>query len=348
MIDGEVMTGVPASKAPIPFRFEANPQNVLQVEADSTRSFIDNAVPYAKYLLEAGCYCYRAIQDYEVSGAVPQSPDSIAKTKRRVQYEEAFNRKFPSVEVDVENMPRIVLLHGIGRNHREFDDYVAFLKSKGIKDDRILALDFPRYGSPVPGKSGQVYGFENLGEWVIEELARRGVGEKEKVSIFGQSLGALVSSYIAVNHQDRVANIIANSGPFRSKGSVVPEKMRKVVEGVLRADDRALRIIEFIKARLPSGPTTDFLRENSLEMLCQCYSDLFNIDWDTEVLSKIRNLPIISIIGENDGLLTALNCDGPKIIPDALQIREAGRGHNKPKPEYFWRMWTNEVKKLQA
>jgi len=118
----------------------------------------------------------------------------------------AETRRSPSV-------PTVLLLHGVGGCHRDFDSLVATL----AESYRVLALDWPGCGdsaAPRPASSASAA----LWLAVLEDFVRTmGI---ENAFVLGVGVGGYAATVLAARHKQAVrALVLANPTGFKAKSS---------------------------------------------------------------------------------------------------------------------------------
>jgi len=126
----------------------------------------------------------------------------------------------------------VVFLHGIGADHRVFDDQLETFAKGG----RALAWDMPGYGDSPPLAAMT---FEGLAEALRALLDERRV---ERGVIVGHSMGGMIAQELAARHPERVAALalVATSAAFGGDGEwqrrFLADRLRPLDEGKTPAD----------------------------------------------------------------------------------------------------------------
>jgi 3-oxoadipate enol-lactonase len=94
--------------------------------------------------------------------------------------------------------PDIVLLHGVGLDHRLWDRCVPRL----AEAHRVTAVDLRGHGASPPAAPGT-----GLGDLAADVLATLDTVGAARVHLVGFSLGALVAAYVAATAPERVATL---------------------------------------------------------------------------------------------------------------------------------------------
>jgi len=103
-----------------------------------------------------------------------------------------------------ENAPTLVFIHGVGMDHRSFDEQVEALK----KQYRTLVWDLPGHGGST--LKNQNKRFTTMAADCLNELLEE-LDIKESI-LLGQSMGSLVAQYFQLNHPDKVIAVIHAPG----------------------------------------------------------------------------------------------------------------------------------------
>jgi pimeloyl-ACP methyl ester carboxylesterase len=127
----------------------------------------------------------------------------------------------------------LVFLHGIGADHRAFDDQLESF-SVGA---RAIAWDMPGYGESPPIEP---LTFPALGDALCALLDARGV---ERAILIGHSMGGMVAQELVARDPDRVAALVlvATSAAFGGAGGewqrqFLADRLKPLDEGKTPAD----------------------------------------------------------------------------------------------------------------
>ncbi|MER7457685.1 alpha/beta fold hydrolase [Micromonospora sp. NPDC126480] len=126
----------------------------------------------------------------------PRRPDAAAPRPRPRHVTVAGRRVCHRVDGDG---PPVVLLHGIGRTLRDFDD----LHGRLAQRFRVHSVDLPGYGGSLPMTAP--YTLPELGRFVGRYLDA--VGVDRPVHLVGNSLGGAIAMQFAVTEPARVTSL---------------------------------------------------------------------------------------------------------------------------------------------
>ena len=163
--------------------------------------------------------------------ALAQSPDSFfASGGVRLRYRQTGQGE------------PVILLHGFASDINSWS---------GLGDSlaagyRVIALDLRGHGGSDTPAAPSAYGRE-LGEDVIRLLDRLGI---RKAHLVGHSMGAVIASYVAVRHPDRVATASLLAPPFYADSAAAASIMTPVAEDLEQG--RGLR--SFLRRFAPELP----------------------------------------------------------------------------------------------
>jgi pimeloyl-ACP methyl ester carboxylesterase len=111
-----------------------------------------------------------------------------------------FNEKSPpSEETGEQQRPLVVLLHGLGVDHRMWSLQAGALQELGP----VWAPDLPGFGASPPLSRGHRTP-ESLADWVAERLRRRECGPAH---VAGYSMGGTLALLLALRHPELVATL---------------------------------------------------------------------------------------------------------------------------------------------
>ncbi len=127
---------------------------------------------------------------------------------------EAFSRRLDGrFFFDAGTGANVVLVHG---NGDEADTWRHVLPALAAKY-RVIALDLPGFGRSAPEENGSLMGLAASVRGLIEALGL------ERVALVGSSLGASVSSAVAVSMPGRVSSLTIIGGPMPGLREAQPE-----------------------------------------------------------------------------------------------------------------------------
>jgi 3-oxoadipate enol-lactonase len=230
----------------------------------------------------------------------------------------------------------LVFLHGIGADHRAFDDQLEHF----ARDARALAWDMPGYGDSPPLERMT---FPGLADALRALLDQRDI---ERAIVVGHSMGGMVAQEFVARHRDRTAALVlfATSPAFGGSDGdwqrqFLSERLRPLDEGKTPRD---------IAPALVRGLVGDDPDPRGLERAVACMSAVpaeayraalhCLVTFDRRVnLGEIR-CPTLALAGERDRVAPpALVERMSRAIPGASYRVLPGVGHlaNLERPELF-------------
>jgi len=129
--------------------------------------------------------------------------------------------------------PALILVHG-GLDHARSWDWVA---RELCVDFHVYALDLRGHGNSA-WAPGALY---SIAEHVLDLSALADIINAFPVHIIGHSLGAITTLFYAGVYPDRVKKLVAIEGvglPIQYRNEAAPERMRKWIENVRKAENR--------------------------------------------------------------------------------------------------------------
>ena len=173
--------------------------------------------------------------------------------------------------------PTVVLIHGIGRTHRTFEDLQPLLAA----DFPVISLDLPGFGATR--KPPKPFTVDDHAQAVDEALDRLGVGIRILV---GHSMGCQFAVEQAIQHPEEVAGIVLVAPVVDSGRRTLPAQVHDpavhTFREPLRANARAL---------------VDYAR-CGLAWFLVTLKAMF--DYDTEARLRLATCDLFVIRGERD------------------------------------------------
>lgn len=108
--------------------------------------------------------------------------------------------------------PPLLLLHGVTRNWRDWEPLLPEL----THDWRVFALDHRGHGA-----SGRVSGSYLVADYARDAAAFVRATFSEPVTVFGHSLGAMVTLALAAECSECVAGVVLEDPPFDTMGNAI-------------------------------------------------------------------------------------------------------------------------------
>jgi 3-oxoadipate enol-lactonase len=230
----------------------------------------------------------------------------------------------------------LVFLHGIGADHRAFDDQLKHFARGG----RAIAWDMPGYGQSPPLERMT---FPGLADALAALLDARDV---ERAVVVGHSMGGMVAQEFVARHADRAAALVlcATSPAFGGSDGdwqrrFLSERLRPLDEGKTPAD---------IAPALVAGMVGDDPDPRGVERAVACMSAVpaeayraalhCLVTFDRRAsLTEIR-CPTLALAGERDRVASPAVVERiARAIPGASYRMLPGVGHlaNLERPELF-------------
>lgn len=231
----------------------------------------------------------------------------------------------------------VVLIHGVGLDHRMWDDLSARLVAAG---HRVLCYDLLGHGcTPALGGDVELRDFSEQLQRLLEGL------QIDAATLVGFSLGALVARAYAVRDQTRLSRLVLlNSvyGRTREQRDAVRHRYRQACEnGLASLVDAALErwfsagfaqarpdIVAQVRERLANNEPGGFLPAYRV------FADAR--DETVDQLGSI-SIPTLVITGELDvGSTPAMSEQLARLIPNARSEVLAGARHMLPVERADW------------
>jgi len=195
----------------------------------------------------------------------------------------------------------LVLLHGLGGDHKEFDLFIPVF----TRYFRVLAVDLPGHGQTMmPDK---IYTPYDHAQHIISLLDKLRI---RKVNVLGLSMGGAIAIELALNYPERIRKLILVSTSARiakSPGeSVIMRWIKAYEEGGWEAyfneEIKSIFHPNFLKKNYEAiMKLKDAWKERKFDTIIWAVKGLEN--WDkTDKLSKI-NIPTLIIHGDSDMII---------------------------------------------
>jgi pimeloyl-ACP methyl ester carboxylesterase len=227
----------------------------------------------------------------------------------------------------------LVLLHGLGSSHRDWQPQIDFFR--GAR--RVIAIDLRGHGASPPASEGVTIG--DLAEDVIETLATRAV---ERCDVVGWSLGGLVAALVAAKAPSLVERLVIVSSPPGSLDASLGARL-KLLERTLLVRALPQRWLGAVIARqvFPFHAQAELRRrfasrfaENDRVSYRAVFEALVRYD-DGGVLERVA-CPVLIVAGTRDYWPVATRHSQAKRIDDAqVVVIDAGHGAPQERPDVF-------------
>jgi pimeloyl-ACP methyl ester carboxylesterase len=113
---------------------------------------------------------------------------------------------------EVSELPTLVLIHGLGVDHRMWNPVLEELS----KSYHVFNIDLPGFGAEPPENGGQNASLINMADWLAKEIS---ANLKGKTYLVGYSMGTTIAQLIALRHPHLVDRVALICGTARWGGS---------------------------------------------------------------------------------------------------------------------------------
>lgn len=296
-----------------------------------------------------------------------KTPDeAVTRLEKEVtKFQKEVVQLFPLTSYPEGISPKAAIIgNAVGRKTDEYlTAHVKALESAGIP---VFPIQYPAYGTGIPGEPGEVYDFEHLAQFQINWITRisRQYLLEGKADPFvrgaihiGHSLSGLVHMTQAkiLSEQEQLgdngaqkrlmSSIITISSPLSAsweKDSIpnIFNITRTIAYGSKLGDVVELTrkiLFKYGLFKNVKANTVKLIRDNDARSLCACYTDImFNTNWD-EVCSNVY-VPTVAIVSNSDTAVLKGGWQGEEVIPGSLLVRRPGEGHGIITPELLKRI----------
>jgi pimeloyl-ACP methyl ester carboxylesterase len=214
----------------------------------------------------------------------------------------------------------IVLVHGLFGSIQ--DDWVK----TGLVDTligagrRVIALDHRGHGESDKPHDPEDYRVEKMGQDVINMMDYLGI---EKADIFGYSMGSFISSWVLINHQDRLNSVILGG----TGGNLKPNDpaQAQAIYDALMAEDPSTITDPLMKALRNAFDQAGADRETR-EAMAACVIQFLPLTqhYEASDFADVR-IPVMIINGEEDTTTAGVE-DLAAAIPGAKLVTIPGAG----------------------
>lgn len=211
----------------------------------------------------------------------------------------------------------IVLVHGfMGTIQSDWVDTGLVETLEPVR--RVIALDNRGHGESDKPHDTEAYSFDRMGQDVVNMMDYLGI---EKADLFGYSMGAAISTWMLIHHQERLNSVIlAGTG-----GNLEPNDptMANSLYDALMADDPstiqdpAMKVVRDI---------VDQTAGADREAIAACAIKFLPLEdhFDASELAGV-SVPVIIIVGEEDSVTAGVE-DLQAAIPGARLVTIPGPG----------------------
>jgi pimeloyl-ACP methyl ester carboxylesterase len=231
--------------------------------------------------------------------------------------------------------PALLLLHGIGSNHRAFRHQMALADAY-----TVLAWDAPGYG--LSADPVGLFSLEDLADDAARLLDEQGI---ERAHVLGVSLGGVIAQLVYLRHAARVLSLILVDTTPGGGAAAEPERSERV-QGRLDAIDRLgpremarRRAPQLVRADAPPALVQE-LEDIMAEVRPAGYRSAAIALGATDLTPRLGDIkaPTLVVHGEDDGVVPlATGRMLAAAIPGArlAVIERAGHVSNQEQPEAF-------------
>lgn len=188
--------------------------------------------------------------------------------------------------------PAIIICHGLGANKSDFTEFAVFLARRGYL---VLTFDFRAHGDSEGSRTSLGYHERKDVSAALQYLSSRPEVDKERIGIFGFSLGG--STAILAAAETRKFRAVAADSAFTS----LRDQARQAITGYYH---------------LPAFP---FVNISVLGYELYFQTRVRNIAPES-VIGSISPAPVLIIAGEGDDMIPAEN--GRKLFQAAQEPKE--------------------------
>jgi pimeloyl-ACP methyl ester carboxylesterase len=172
-----------------------------------------------------------------------------------------------------ENLPKLLLLHGLTANAHTFDGLI----SRGLAERFHLFIPDLR-GRGHSDKPEFNYSVRHHAKDIIGMLDQLGI---EQIAVAGHSFGGLLSVYLAVHYPERISKIV-----IIDAAAEMNSKVALMLQPVLKRLERTFDSFEAYLDYMKSSPTINFWED---EM-----TTYYRADVETLSNGKVRTYPSLS------------------------------------------------------
>jgi pimeloyl-ACP methyl ester carboxylesterase len=228
----------------------------------------------------------------------------------------------------------VVLLHGLGSSHRDWERQWEALAERY----QVLGFDLRGHGQSPRAHAGVTV--QELARDVARELDRRGL---ERCHIVGWSLGGMVAACLAEQREDLVRSLVVVNSPPSLEPVGLVERVRWSQRKLLTRHAPLGLIGAVIARRLFVGPESGELRREFTERFAandagsyRAVFDAITRHQDVGLLERVT-CPVLVVAGDRDYWPVSRKRDQAARFPNARVVVVKGSGHATPveRPEIF-------------
>jgi pimeloyl-ACP methyl ester carboxylesterase len=188
----------------------------------------------------------------------------------------------------------LVLVHGLYGSIQE--DWVKTGIVSGIGSGRqLIALDHRGHGESDKPKNLEDYRVEKMGQDVVNLMDHLGV---QKADLLGYSMGAFISNWVLINHQDRLNSVIL-SGTGGNLKANDPATARSLYDALMAEDPTT--VTDPIGKLVRDAFDQAGVDRNTREALAACTLQFLPLEQHYEASDFVNvKIPVMIINGEQD------------------------------------------------
>lgn len=245
-----------------------------------------------------------------------------------------------------EGKPLVFLTHGLGIDHETFNSQLNSLADYY----RIVVWDLPGHGESFSLNEDSKLSFSTFTECLLglmDEL------KAKKAILIGQSLGGLISQYVAFYHPERVAAVVdIGSLPLHKGLGNKHNKSFKAFFPILNLLPGSILSFWFARQKAVKKETRKYLRDVTIKNGKRQILDTTKamLEGLTEGIEGLINHPLLIIHGEKEQkhiIKSAKMWHDEAPMSEYAIIPNAGHIANQDNPQEFSRLVLSFLKKLK-
>jgi pimeloyl-ACP methyl ester carboxylesterase len=214
------------------------------------------------------------------------------------------------------NNKHVLFVHGLGASSLAWRDIPAAL-SNYFHTINVDLIGFGESDKPMEGGDYTIKGFSKfIANFLKEEIK---IGENEKISIVGHSLGGYIAAQFAIENRKRIEKLVLidSSGLLEKPTPLLEQYLDAAMEmkPVLRYKKlkRVLGAIYADPSFMPPVVVDKFvetiIKEGARDAFERAYENSTRTRIELEGFQQIQDVPCLLIWGEKDNLIPIEYCD---------------------------------------